>query len=388
MAKDDISEVAWRQRYLVLLQKVSSGDTLSKSELTELRKYERLSEKSKSKKKPLIIDRKPTDRSRKSKKKKAKGKSNSSPVSPADVKLLGLECDSLTEADAALKTEVSLSELFIKFPKLRKAWDRGRLLRNLRDFARTGTSISAAAKKLKYNNGQQLREIIDGDSELSDLWEQTNLELHFEIRSAIIEEAKQGNLKALKTVDGLLSQDEEIKSVDFSHVSVQELADLTCKSRKTIYEWFGKGLPRNEDKTVDLSIFLTWYENYLIQRNGKGIKDFSSSTDPLRSIRAEKLRVELNKHRNQLLDRDEVIMGQIAWVQNILDFCKKGVESLARMCVSQPREKIIEILKVFFSDLHGESSKVPHELKLPEEKEKQLREFLLSLKPHDKKDDT
>jgi AraC-like DNA-binding protein len=65
-----------------------------------------------------------------------------------------------------LKPSRRLSEIFKRYPQLRKAWDRGRFLRNLRNLARTGASVSEAAKKLGFANGRVLRTMIDEDEEV------------------------------------------------------------------------------------------------------------------------------------------------------------------------------------------------------------------------------
>lgn len=380
---------------MFLLQKVKSSQTLTKSEIEELRRYERLSAKTKSQVPEITSKKQTKPKKRKTKKKNIKKKTDRkrrsrSPVTEAEIRLMGLECDNLTEADATLKKAKSLSEIFLDHPKIKQAWERGRLLRKLRDLARTGASISAAAKRLNFSSGQQLKDLINEDEEIGDLWDQTTLELHFEIKTAIIEAAKEGNLTALKAVDGFLVPEKEITGLDASRITIKQLSELTGKNRKTIHEWFSKcGLPRNPDKTFDLSIFFGWFEDYLLKRATSSPGKISTAPfDPLRSMRAEKLQVELAKHRNQLLDREEVIMGQIAWVQNIITFCDRGTEELAKLCSSQPREKIIEITKRFFRDLHSEAAKIPGELNLPGPKEKQLIELLLSLRPRGERNDT
>ena len=368
---------------MFLLQKVKSGQTLTKPEITELEKYERLSAEAKSQEAE-------TSKKKTTKKKTVQSRRSRTPVTEAEIRLLGLECENMTEADATLRRQKPLSEIFKSHPKIKRAWERGRLLRNIRNEARSGASIREAAAKLKFKNGQQLRDMIDEDAEVGDLWEQTTLELQFEIRSAVIEAAKEGNIAALKAVDGLLKPERKVTGLDASHVTIKELTELTGKTRKTIHEWFTKcGLPRNQDKTFDLSVFIGWFEDYLLKRvTNSAAKPSIVSADPLRTMRAEKMQVELAKHRNQLLDREEVAMGQIAWVQNIITFCDRGVHELAKLCSGQPREKIMEITKRFFRDLHNEAAKIPGELKLPGPKEKELTEFLLSLRPRGERNDS
>lgn len=278
-----------------------------------------------------------------------------------------------------------MSELFKKYPQLRQAWDRGRFLRNLRGLARTGASISQAAKKLGLANGRVLRKMIDEDAEVGDLWEQTQLEVYIEIKTAIIEAAKAGKADAVRAVESFLLEEKERPMFDPAHVTVLQLIELTGRARQRIHEWRTKfGLPRNADKTFDLSIFLAWFEEFLLGKASAG-KGPAAELDPLKTMKAEKLKVELASHRNELVDRNEVIIGQVAWVQNIKSFCERNNDELSRLCSNQPRKKIAEIHRRFFIELFAETAKYPKELCLPAALGRELVEILKKLKPHDKK---
>jgi len=381
-------EIAKKQRYLFLLQKVKKNKTLSKVELDELSRYERkmvdkvvLGNLRKRSNKPST--RPSTKQSKKGKKKILVAKRVRLPVEEAELRRLGLECENLTEADAAIKKRKSLKEIFKEHPQLRQAWKRGRFLRNLRGLARTGASVPQAAKKLGLANGRLLRAMIDEDAEVGDLWDQTQLEVYIEIKTAIVEAAKEGKADAVRMVESFLLDEKERPEFDPSHITILQLTEITNKSRQTIHEWFTKfGLPRNADKTFDLSIFLVWYEEFLLKKASAG-KGPAVVRSPTRILKDEKLEMELAEKRDELLDRSEVIIGQVAWVQNIVTFCERGIEEISRLCSSQPREKIAEIAKGFFRDLHTEAAKVPKELRLPAAKERELIEFLQRIKPHD-----
>lgn len=366
--EQNIIEVAWKQRYLLLLQKVKSNQTLSKSEISELKKYERqASRKSPTAKRASV---------------KAPRKSN---ISQAEVKQLGLECENMTQADSRkdhiTRDTKSLSEILDKHPKLKAAWCRGRFLRNLRDLARTGASITQAANKLKLANTRILMTMIEEDIEVGDLWDQTRLEVYIDIKTAIIESAKEGKADAVRSVEKFLLEEQTQPDFDASHMTTLQLTELIGKTRNTIHEWVTKyGLPRNTDKTFDLSIFFSWFEDYLLKRISLGEKSVAM-LDPLRQIRAEKLKVELASHKNELVDRNEVVIQQVAWVQNLISICERNVEELSRLCCNQPQEKIKEIHRVFFRELHAAAVNIPNELHLPAAQEKKLKKILKELKP-------
>lgn len=392
MAKLSTIEIAKRQRHLLLLGKVKGNKPLSRAELLELKRYESQAAGKMTAKarlpstKPSVKPsktRKKKKTSKRAKKKRRKAKQVRLPIEEAEVRRLGLECENRTEANAAIRTRKSLSELFKKYPQLSQAWDRGRFMRNLRGLARTGVSISEASKKLGFASGRALRTMLDEDEEAGDLWVQTQLGVYIEIKTALVEAAKEGKADAVRAVEIFLLDEKEHPGFDPSRITTPQLTEITGRARQRIHEWYTKfGLPRNSDNTFDLSIFLGWFEGFIIKKTSAG-KEAAAELDPLKAMKAEKLKVDLASHRNELLDRTEVIISLVSWAQHIISFCERGVEELSRLCSSQPREKIAEIQRRFFRDLHTETGKIPRELRLPAAKERELVEFLKSLKPHD-----
>ena len=91
----DITEIAQKQRHLSLLRKVRENRTLTKTELRELKRFER---------EPIssvkIEDKLPR---RSSGKEKPSGARTRLPITEADVCRLGLECESLTAAGSLAK---------------------------------------------------------------------------------------------------------------------------------------------------------------------------------------------------------------------------------------------------------------------------------------------
>jgi len=388
LAKLSTIDIAKKQRHMFLLRKVQENRTLSRAELDELKRYERqaagkITAKARmtSKVRPKKKKRKAAATTKRIKKKAKKKRKARPPVDEAEVRRLGLECENLTEADAAIRTRRSLAEIFRKHPQLRQAWDRGRFLRNLRGLARTGASVSEAAKKLGFAKGRVLRTMIDEDAEVGDLWDQTQLEVYIEIKSALVNEAKEGNQAAIKAVENFLLDEKEQPGLDPSHVTILQLTELMGKHRITIHRWHTKnGLPRNADKTFDLGIFLAWYEEYLLKKVSAG-KAPVATLDPLRAAKAEMIKLELAKRRKQLLDRQEVVVGLVQRIQHLKDFCARGAEELSWRCRNQPREKIKEIFDAWFRKMYLSFTKLPNCLELPPEMEKELVDFLQRLNP-------
>jgi len=391
-------EIAKRQRYLFLLQKVKENKTLSKVELDELSRYERkmtgkvLLGNLRRSNKPLtrLSTKQSTRRSTKHKQSKKRSKKSKKkilvtkrvrlPVDEAEIRRLGLECENLTEADAAIKKRKSLKEIFKKYPQLRQAWDRGRFLRNLRGLAMTGVSVSNAAKKLGFANGQVLRAMIDEDQEVGDLWDQTQLEIYIEIKSAIVEAAKEGKVDAVRAVESFLLDEKEWPETDLSRITKIQLVEITGKTPQTINNWLNKyGLPRNADKTFDVGVVWAWNEEFLLKKASGG-KEPAVELDPLKAMKAEKLKLDLARHRNELLDRELVMAGLLARHQIVISWADHRAEELAWLCRGQKPERIVQLIKEAIAELRRDLCKVPEELRLPDTAEKLFQKTLESLK--------
>lgn len=388
MVKLSTIEIAAKQRHMLLLGKVKENKALTRAELVELKRYERqaaakIIAKAKVPVKPRAKKKKPKGAppAGPGKKKTKKKRKARLPVEKVEVRRLGLESENLTAADAAITTRMSMADLFKKYPELKAAWDRGRFLRNLRDLARIRATIPEAAKRLGFESARGLQKLMDEDVEVADLWDQTQLAITLELKAAVMDAAREGKADAIRAVEAMLKDEKETAGADLTRITILQLTELTGRTRQTIHNWYTKfGLPRNEDKTFDLSIFLAWFEEFLLKKAAVGKKP-AVILDPYRAMKVEKLKAELARHRNETLDRKAVIIQLVAWAQNLVSYCNRHNDELSRLCIGQPREKVLEIHRQFFRDLHASIARVPKELRLSEEKEKELVAFLLSLKP-------
>jgi len=177
-----------------------------------------------------------------------------------------------------------------------------------------------------------------------------------------------------------LSWHKEFLHKKTSGLIIFQLTEITGKTRQTIYDWHTKfGLPRNADKTFDLSIFLAWHEKFLLKKASME-KKMMAILDPLRAAKVEMIKLEIARLRNKLLDRSEIITGLVARTQIIKSHCERGVWELTRLCHGQTHKKIAEIHRKFFRDLYTKMSRIPRELRLPPAEEKQLVDFFQRLK--------
>lgn len=375
-------EIAKTQRHIYLLGKVKENKTLSKAELAELKRYERQTGGDK-----LTAKAGETMEFQLKKRKILKnvGKLGRPPLREAEVRKLALRCEDVADADSEITTRCTLQIILKRYPRLKKAWDRGRFLRWLKEVASQAPSISQAASHLGFSE-QGFQELLDEDIEVADIWKKEQLRLYVETRRKVFDLAQDNVTWAVKCVYDLMTMHPEAglkANILEIGITTDQLAQLTKKSIQTIYNWINKfNLPRNANKTFDLSIFIAWYEEFLLKKSS-GENAAVIPLDPLKQVKAERIVLELQKSRKELLNRDEVIAGQIAWFHNILGCYERGVEELTRLCYGQDKEKIAEIFESFFLRLHIESCKIPKEFRLSLKQERDLIEFLQSLKPHE-----
>ena len=307
------------------------------------------------------------------------------PISRARLRQLAFDSEDIVHADAAIDLKMSLVKIFRLHPQLRAEWKRGRFLRDVKMIASKSDSVSQAAVTLGLPGEQAFRDMLAADVELADIWKEGQLELYLATKARIFALADDGTSWAVRIVDNFLRSrdDRQLQSGDLTRVTSKQLADLTGKTVQTIYDWRTKhGLTRNNDRTFDLHIFISWFEEFILGKMAHS-KDPGGALDRLKVVKAEKLEMELAAHRGRLLDQAEVEMGQIAWFQNALTFCSRRTEELARLCYGQPREKIMEVLRRFFFELKTEMVKVPEELRLPASIEKELARILMQLKSNE-----
>jgi hypothetical protein len=283
------------------------------------------------------------------------------------LKSLGYDCPHLTAADKVAGLDQPLAELIERYDALGKAWERGQFLRNLEGCAAAILTVSQAARKLGFEHGQQLREVLDADIEAANIWGQARLLTIVASKKALVSAAQIGNQAAIRAIEVFLRDEGEVSAekVNYDRVTINQLADLFSTTRQTIHEWHVKqGLPRNADGTFDLKTTINWYGEFVAKKLSR-TKNIFGDRDPLRAIKAEKLALELQKHRGDLLDRSIVIEGQVARYQNLIHGLDRLVRELPTLIVNQPLERITKIIDSWRNDTIVQQQKVPDELLLP-----------------------
>lgn len=364
MSKDkDITSVAAKQRHLHLLEKVRGNQALSAAELVELERYES-DEK-------VVLDL------GKSLLKETARFAGKYLISQAFSKRLGYISENLADADTIADTAIPLSEIFKRNPKAEQAFGKGQFLRNLKSLASVVETVSEAARKLGLSSGAELRELIDTDPEVGDLWNQTRLNTKIAAREALLGAAKDGNQAAIRVVENYLKDDAKVPAgPDMHHLSQKQVADLFDVDRITVRNWeIRDKLLRNSDGSYDLYAVLKWYKDYMARKSGAG----APAADTLRDMKAEQMKLDLAERKGQLLVREEVIAGLVARAQSMVSAFNYKRRELASMCHGQTVEGIEDILGRFFAELQRKQLELPDFLELPENAEKLLQQLFEQL---------
>jgi hypothetical protein len=310
------------------------------------------------------------------KKKKKKNKIKTK-ISAAMIKKMAFDCETIIAASA--KADFNLSPVFKRNIAFRKAWDRGRLLRNIAGQASTAATVPEAEQSLELEKGS-LSELIERDTEVGDVWRQRRLILIAEIKSALIKLAKEGKLSALKQIEAILRNELASGRMDLNHIPIKQMVEITGKTRQTIHDWYTRfGLTRNSDRTFDLAVFIRWYEDFVTKKTAS---PEGSPRDPLRTLKEKRLQMDLQRESGDLLGRSEVLAGLLARQQNLINNLNPSkAEELGSTCANKPPEKITEIINNFFFQVLRNQCNVPEQLRLPPEIADKFGEILNLIRP-------
>jgi hypothetical protein len=368
----DITEIARKQRYLTLLKKVKGGQSLSKGELAELEQFQ-------------DAGGTPTTQleTQNSKLKTCYR------INCADAQRLGYESADIAAADIASKLNQNLFDYLSRHPKMRAAYDRGRLLRQLAISA-PNCLIYEAARQLKdlgfsqFQSGQDLRDFLDKDPEANELWESARVNGAIENRQSLRETANNGNVKAIELLEKWSADRQretgEVAGENFGKVTTNQMAELFGVTRQTIYDWkTQRGLQSNIDDTYDLHTALLWFEDYVQKKVVRG-NNAVSSLNPFQAVKTKREELKLQEDIGELIPRTIVIGTWQAQMQNVVN-AFNGITDLANRIFSQEREEIVQRLEDFRDEIFTKIQHVPAELKLTAEAENKLQELFELLKP-------
>jgi hypothetical protein len=301
----------------------------------------------------------------------------------SELRRLAMEGRSLADAEVELRLAAGLEPMLRSDAKLRAAWDRGRLLRNVRMLAGTAVTVSEAAAALSMDE-TVLGGLLEQDLEVADAWHQARLGTTIAVKAAMVAEAKKGKPGAVRQVESILRREVLSSSrTDLRRLSQQQMVEVAGVTRQALHLWeTTEGMPRNSDGSYDLVAWVKWFEQHVERRLSRQPgKRTGAETDPLRAARAEEMELRIQEKRGQLLDRHEVIAGLVARLQALTNAVFRKAEPAAQACVNQPAEIIIRQFRDFGDELIRSQREIPEELRLPPAAAEELSAFLASLQP-------
>lgn len=318
-----------------------------------------------------------TNKKAKPKKKKAKKKAvrkRPPPLTNGMVKSWGFECDDMVAA--ALKYKGNFLDRLKRSKALRDAWDRGRFLRDISQFASVAMTKAEVALKLEISLGAF--ETLLSDPEAADIWTRAQINALVQLKTGLLASAMAGKPAALKSFERILQEERPAGELNIYSLSIEQMAIVAGVTRQTLDKWVTEGtLTRKGDKTFDLRVFIEWFEGFC-QRKVK-VTPQLNSLDEMKNIKTLALRREYDLELGKLLPRDEVIAGYVGRLQQFLMLWDRLADGVADKCVNLPKQGVDEILAKFKDELRGEFVKVEIEMKLTDEQLAELVKFLEKL---------
>jgi len=277
------------------------------------------------------------------------------PVSARRIKSLGFKYENIVDAESELNITRSLTALIEKDVLLKKAWERGQLLRNLRLEAETSPSLPRSAKHLGFKNGTAFKDFLDGDYEARNIWNQKREELAAVQNKRIFDLAGDGKQWAIRLVEKFIEYGDEEKvsnnKTDLFHLRQKDISELFLVTRVTVNKWEKEShCPRNSDGTYNLADMIAWYKNFVESKRTA----LPKAPDKLRDLKARKEAIRLAEMEGMLLNKLDVIESFVVRWKAICSVFATKVYGLAEMCHGQTVESIQQVMSRFFDDLQSE----------------------------------
>lgn len=253
------------------------------------------------------------------------------------------------------------------------------LARELERLAIAGCSVAETSECLGIDK-RELQRRLKSDARLAKVWRQARTKLILSLKSQLLRLARDGNVAAVRRLESILSTEQIERpsgGLNTEALTTKELCSIIGKPRQTVSRWVrDHGLPRRPDKRYSLSEFFLWYTDFCEAKFAPSDSGGDGDGDTLRAMKGERLKLELQEKRGQLLDRAEVIVGLCARHRIMLDWAHRQVRELPRLLEGRRQDGIAELLKKSITELRREMCKIPEELRLPPKPEKLLLALL------------
>lgn len=250
-----------------------------------------------------------------------------------------------------------------------KAKARRKLLEHLAGFGAGNASIAEVEHELGFEAGG-LEKLFAADAEAAQAFNNARLKTIIKLRAAIVDKVEAGQVTptTMRQIEAMLRKEVAKKSIDYHRIPLSDMVELTRVSRQTIANWVKDfGLHKNSDETYDLFHFIEWFEGFIKAKIAKEPGKFFTKGDDLDRVRADKIRTELRRQAGDLLDRGEVMSGQLSRLNNFVEMLNRSASDLPLQIEHQSAERISEVLTEFFMKLRQQMAVVPDELRLEDD---------------------
>lgn len=252
------------------------------------------------------------------------------------------QCDDLAAAGERLGV-ADLAGRLGRSKKLQAAWDRGRLLRRVREVAAGPLVPEAADKDLGLPKGT-LVAMLKTDMIVRELWTDTRFVAIQKVRQSVMDLAAQGEARAVAAFEKIIEIPAHAGPPDFGRVKGADLREATGILREQWLRWVREsGCPQNTDSTFSLPRIIDWLRRWERDQAGGGSQ--ARGLNPLQAQKAELLAIEKRKrlgrlvdvtiHVSELANRAQALAGLIAPAR---------AHDLAQSLVGKPLEEIEQIL--------------------------------------------
>jgi len=294
---DSAATLARKQRYIFLLEKVKANKALTPAEMRELDGYEaarKAEQEAQQTAKPVNADPVACQGKRGE---KAKA------LSEQGVREAAFACEDLAAAGVRLGV-ADLKGRLDRSQRLAAAWDRGRLLRRVREVAGTTYIVADTADKILGLAKGEFRRIYAADRIVRELWNTTRFDLLLATEQGFAARVKEGDLKAIAAVEVLFaSRRPAAGEVDYGRLTPAELGRATGILAQQWARWVREnGCPQSVDGSYSLAKVLDWLRKWERDKVTGGRE--AAGLNPLQSEKARREKRENDEAEGRLVPID------------------------------------------------------------------------------------
>lgn len=268
-----------------------------------------------------------------------------------------------------------LADRLKRSKRLAAAWERGRLLRRIRDVAAGPLVPEAADKDLGLPKGALVK-LLKTDMIVRDLWNDTRHEAIQRVRRSIMDLAGQGNTTALTAFERIIEPKGSAGEVDYGRMTPAELGRATGILAQQWARWVRESnCPQNIDGTYSLSRVLDWLRRWERDKATGGRE--AAGLNPLQAEKARRERRENEEAEGRLLPIDkhwEAMFAHMHCLQRLVSGAR--ARDIVALLVGRSVEEQERVLDEEFRQIVAAFEKLSPDVPVPDEARAKMTEAL------------